>query len=162
MRHAVKALAFAAALLLAVPAPAAEPGAPTPLTPGSKAKGAKRVTRAVIGRISRDDCRRLIVAHAPDPGVKYQPGRDVYGRRVKPADLPGGPRIALPRVFRIRFSVDLETYLGIAPQPGIDPDVMLGQLTVRGNRVYFNGQPLDDPYRSFIVDQCRRRLRRAR
>jgi len=159
MPTAAKTLAFGAALALLTAAAAAQTGKPTPLTPAAKAKPGKRT---LIGRISRDDCRRLIVAHVPDPGVTYRPGVDVRGRSVKPADLPGGPRITLPRVFRIRLQVDLETYLGIVPQPGVDPDVTLGQLTVRGTQVYFNGQPLDDPHRSFIVAQCRHSLRRAR
>ncbi|HUT48039.1 MAG TPA: hypothetical protein VM325_01755 [Alphaproteobacteria bacterium] len=164
MTSAAKTLAFAAVLAVLTSPAAGEAGKPTPLHPDAKAEGAtrgKHPTRTVIGRISQDDCRRLVVAHVPDPGVTYRPGVDVRGRSVKPADLPGSPRIALPRVFRIRLQVDLETYLGIVPQPGVDPDVTLGQLTVRGSQVYFNGQPLDDPHRSFIVAQCRRQLRRA-
>jgi len=152
--------ALAASLALPAPAPgqAAEAGAPTPLH--RDAAPAKRAKRAIVGRISRADCRRLIVEHVPGPGVAFRPGVDVYGNAVAPADLPGGPRITLPQVIRIRLQVDLETYLGIAPQPGVDPDVELGRITVRGTRVYFNGTPLDEPHRSFVIGQCRRRLRR--
>ena len=39
--------------------------------------------------ITRADCARL-VAHRPAPDVAYQPGVDVYGREVVPADLGGG------------------------------------------------------------------------
>jgi hypothetical protein len=161
MRRSLTSLAFAAiAASLAVPGWAAERGAPTPLH--RDAAPMKRVKRALVGRISAADCRRLIVEHAPGPGVAFRPGVDVYGNAVAPADLPGSRRVRLPRVIRIRLQVDLETYLGIVPQPGIDPDVMLGQITVRGNRVYFNGQPLDEPHHSFVVGQCRRQLRRRR
>ncbi|MDH3232889.1 MAG: hypothetical protein OEQ29_05140 [Alphaproteobacteria bacterium] len=166
MPYTATFLAFTAAFALMASPAAGQTGKPTPLHPGAKAeraKGAKRTTRVprtVIGRISPDDCRRLIVAHVPDPGVTYRPGVDAHGRSVKPADLPGSPRITLPRVFRIRLQVDLENFLGVVP-PGIDTDVLLGHLTVRGSQVYFNGQPLDDPHRSFVVAQCRRHLRRA-
>jgi hypothetical protein len=161
MRRTATSLVFAAmAVALTVPAGATETGAPTPLH--RDAGPAKRVKRTIIGRISADDCRRLIVEHVPDPGVAFRPGVDVYGRAVAPADLPGGQRITLPKVIRIRLQVDLETYLGIVPQPGLDPDVMLGEITVRGNHVYFNGRPLEEPHYSFVVGQCRRQLRRHR
>jgi len=158
-----KFLCVFAALMLTAPFAWAEAtGAPTPLAPGAKSGKPGKARRTVIGRISLADCRRLVVTHIADPGVSFRPGRDVYGRRVAPAELPGQPRIALPKVFRIRISVDLETYLGIVPPPGLDPDVPLGWLTVRGDKVYFNGQPLDDPHQSFIAAQCRRRLRHTR
>ena len=68
MPNAAKILAFAAAFALLASPAAGEIGKPTPLHPGAKAKRAKganrtrRVPRTVIGRISPDDCRRLIVA----------------------------------------------------------------------------------------------------
>jgi hypothetical protein len=142
------------------PAWAAERGGPTPLH--RDAAPMKRAKRAIVGRISANDCRRLIVEHVPGPSVAFRPGVDAYGNAVAPADLPGSRRVRLPKVIRIRLQVDLNTYLGIAPQPGVEADAQLGQITVRGSRVYFNGQPLDEPHHSFVVGQCRRKLRRKR
>jgi hypothetical protein len=166
MPRAATSLAFAViaagltAPAWAAPAWAAERGAPTPLH--RDAAPMKRAKRAIVGRISADDCRRLIVEHVPGPSVAFRPGVDAYGNAVAPADLPGSRRIRLPQVIRIRLQVDLNTYLGIAPQPGVEPDAQLGQITVRGTRVYFNGQPLEEPHHSFVVGQCRRKLRHSR
>jgi hypothetical protein len=168
MRRTATALTSASlAAFLALPASQtaqasqlAEAGAPTPLH--RDAAPLKRTKRAIVGRISANDCRRLIVEHVPGPGIAFKPGVDVYGNAVAPADLPGSRRIRLPQVIRIRLQVDLNTYLGIAPQPGLEADAQLGQITVRGTRVYFNGQPLDEPHHSFVVGQCRRKLRRSR
>jgi len=165
MRKTVATLAFTAMVVCLPgsgwgPAWAAEAGAPTPLH--RDAAPLKRTKRALVGRITRDDCRRLVVEHEPGPGVAFRPGVDVYGNAVAPADLPGSRRVRIPKTIRIRLQVDLETYLGIVPQPGLDPDVMLGEITVRGQRVFYNGQPLEEPHHSFVVGQCRRQLRRRR
>ncbi|MGF1610591.1 MAG: hypothetical protein ACFCUQ_14410 [Kiloniellales bacterium] len=48
--------------------------------------------------ITRQDCARL-VKHLPDADVAYQPGQDVYGRPVAPADLDGGLQIELPETY---------------------------------------------------------------
>jgi len=130
----------------------------------AKSKRAKAAAkpRQVIARVSRATCRRLVTEHAPRPDVEYAPGRDVHGRPVAPADVPGEPDIALPQVFRIRLAIDLEDLFGLQPIPGQDTDVLLGTITLRGDKVYFNGQPLEDPHRGFLIDACRRRLHRAR
>ena len=39
--------------------------------------------------------------HEPAPDVAYQPGVDVHGRAVAPADLNGGSQIELPDVIYI-------------------------------------------------------------
>jgi hypothetical protein len=54
--------------------------------------------------ISRKDCSRL-VNHEPAPDVTYQPGVDVHGRPVAPADLGGGQQIQLPDVIYIPIEV---------------------------------------------------------
>lgn len=53
--------------------------------------------------VTREDCARL-VPHVPDADVTYQPGVDVNGNPVAPADLDGGLQLELPK----EFSFDLQ------------------------------------------------------
>lgn len=48
--------------------------------------------------VTREDCARL-VRHVADADLAYQPGTDVHGRPVAPADLDGGLQVALPEAF---------------------------------------------------------------
>lgn len=135
---------------------AAETGKPQSLEPAPL----KRETRIVRARISREACAHLVVEHIPDPDVEYRPGRDVYGRSVPPADLPGGPRITFPATFHIPLELDLRKYMGVVTPPGLKPNLQVGVLTVDGDRVLFNGVPLDDPARRRVEAACRKRLAR--
>jgi len=114
--------------------------------------GAKR---SAVGRVavSRDACRWL-VQHTARGDVRYRPGVDVTGRPVAPADLPGQPRIHLPKDILVDIDVDLRTLLGLTPAPGVDPDARLGFVVVRDNRAYFNGQPLFDAARAKLAAHC--------
>ncbi len=94
--------------------------------------------------ITRADCARL-VAHVPGPDVAYQPGVDVYGRAVAPADLGGPPRVELPETVLIDIEVDLLARFGIpANEVLFDPDAEVGEVVYRDGRFTFNGQPLQD------------------
>jgi len=55
--------------------------------------------------VNREDCQRL-VRHVPAADVTYQPGVDVYGREVAPADLNGGVQIALPDTYS--FDIEIQ------------------------------------------------------
>jgi hypothetical protein len=62
-------------------------------------------------RITKRDCKRLI-RHQARADVAYQPGVDVRGNPVVPADASGGFKIPLPDVFEFNITKDLTTYLG--------------------------------------------------
>lgn len=127
--------------------------------PQAIAEGTKTKVKA---RITRTDCVRLLVRHRPDLDVRYRPGRDVYGRKVAPAGVPGEPgALALPRTYTIDLELDLRQFLGVANIPGLNPNLRPGRITVRGERVYFNGRPLDDPRQYQVIEACRKRLRRG-
>jgi hypothetical protein len=68
--------------------------------------------------ITRADCARL-VEHVPASDVAYQPGVDVHGREVVPADLNGGIRIELPETILIPIEVDLLERFGIPANPAL-------------------------------------------
>lgn len=61
-------------------------------------------------RITKKDCQR-IVRHQARADVAYQPGVDVRGNPVVPADASGGFTIPLPDVFEFNITKDLTAYL---------------------------------------------------
>ncbi len=109
--------------------------------------------------ITRADCARL-VAHVPGPDVAYEPGVDVYGREVAPADLGGAPRIELPETILIDIEIDLLQRFGIPANPALyDPDVEVGEVAYRDGRFTFNGQPLQDEAQAELAARCQEIVR---
>lgn len=102
--------------------------------------------------ISRKDCERL-VNHEPAPDVTYQAGVDVHGRPVAPADLGGGHQIQLPDVIYI----PIEVLVHDIPVNSVlyDATALVGVVSVRGNQVYFEDQPLTDPEIVALEEACR-------
>ncbi|MGP1395838.1 MAG: hypothetical protein ACTS3R_10035 [Inquilinaceae bacterium] len=105
-------------------------------------------------RLSADDCRRLI-PHAPAPDVAYRPGVDVHGRDVAPADLGGGPVIALPEVYEFVIAVDLAQRFGIPSlAAGFVAEGAVGVVAFDGERLTFNGQPLTPEAEPYVAGLC--------
>ena len=105
--------------------------------------------------ISRRDCERL-VRHEPSADVTYQPGVDVHGRPVVPADLGGGQQIELPDVIYIPIEVLIQDKYGIPANSVLyDATALVGVVSVRGNQVYFEDKPLTDPEIAALEDACR-------
>lgn len=123
------------------------------------------LTGAVLaeGRVvtlTKQDCRRLSV-HVPDPGVAYQPGVDVNGRPVTPADLGGAPaqdipELAIPETVTIEIEVDLQDRFGIPDNANaFKGDAKIGKVEVdRDGRARFNGQPLQDAEQYELTRRC--------
>lgn len=105
--------------------------------------------------ITRQDCAR-ISAHRPEAGVAYQPGRDVYGKPVSPADLDGGSGIKLPEEITLYIGIDLAEKYGIGAGGDFTGEGIVGRVTVVGDAVYFNGKRIDDRDRHAIAEACRR------
>src|SRR5262245_43220410 len=107
--------------------------------------------------ISRRDCEQL-VRHEPAPDVTYQPGVDVHGRPVVPADLGGGSQIELPDVIYIPIEVFLQGNFGIPGNSVLyDATAIVGVVSVHGDQVYFEDQPLTDPEIAALEEVCRER-----
>lgn len=126
------------------------------LTPGLSAAAESVVVEADALRITvtEAECRAL-VAHVPAPDMAYQPGTDVMGRPVAPADLPGGSAITLPDSFEIPITVDLADRYGIPADPSLfDGEVRVGMVTLKDSRLYFNGQPLTPDDESAVAHAC--------
>ncbi|MDG3443332.1 hypothetical protein [Nitrospirillum amazonense] len=96
------------------------------------------------------------VRHEPAPDVAYQPGVDVDGNPVAPADLDGGVRLPAPQRIEIPLTARLARALPQAPGTARSrPDAYLGLLTVVGDQVLFDGQPLTDPAADELAALCR-------
>ena len=117
--------------------------------------GAAAAALGQEARITKVQCRNL-VQHTPAPDVAYQPGVDVYGKPVVPADLDAESQIKVPREFTIDLSVDLFDRFGI-PKDGTlyKGAVDIGSVTVRGDQAWYNGQPLTGQTQAALSQICR-------
>jgi hypothetical protein len=105
--------------------------------------------------VSRKDCDWL-VRHEPAPDVAYQPGVDVHGRPVAPADLNGGAQLALPDVIYIPLEILIQDRFGIPASSVLyEAKAQVGVVEVRGNQVYYEDQLLNDPETEALAVACR-------
>ena len=106
--------------------------------------------------IGHDDCARL-VPHEPAADVAYQPGVDVHGNAVVPADLPGSVQLDLPKTYVFDLTI----------RPLDDDDfeetgLKLGRVRVSPDgRASFNGKPLQSDSQAELSRRCQERLRKA-
>jgi len=95
-----------------------------------------------------------------DPGVPsadYQPGVDVNGRPVAPADLPDSPEPLKLDNFPIEIKADLAGKFGVPASGGaFSAKAILGYVTLHDNRAYFNGQPISADQSSALAEACRK------
>jgi hypothetical protein len=88
------------------------------------------------------------------PSADYQPGVDVNGNAVAPADLPSsGP--SSPTIDNFPIEIDQNLAGKFNLPPGASPKAILGYVTVRGNQAYFNGQPLNADQNAALNSACK-------
>lgn len=115
-------------------------------------------TAAAEIAVSRRDCEQL-VKHEPAPDVAYQPGVDVHGNAVEPADLNGGTQLKLPEVIYIPLEVLILDKYGIPANSVLyEAKAQVGIVEVRGDKVYYEGQLLNDPETVALEEACRAQL----
>lgn len=110
-------------------------------------------------RVSRQDCARLVQAGPVGAkSAEYQPGVDVKGRRVAPADLPDNPntQIKLPETVTIDMGFNLYDKYGLGPGGLYKGEGKLGTVSVRGDKVYFNDRLLGNADQSAVIEACRK------
>ena len=106
--------------------------------------------------IARSDCD-LAVRYVPPPGVAYQPGVDVHGHPVAPADLDGH-RLQLPETIPVVITDDLRKRFGLPDDsPLFDSNSFVGIVALRlsDGRLTFNGVPLGDREADALAAMCR-------
>ena len=112
--------------------------------------------------ISEADCR-LLAHHEPTPDVKYQPGLDVHGNAVVPADIGGGTLIQVPDRFTIDIDVFLADRLGIPPDRNLfSPEANVATVTVDGDQILFEGQYIGDLRQQAVSKACTEKLNTMR
>lgn len=102
--------------------------------------------------IEEDYCQYLI-EYQPAEGVEYQPGVDVDGAAVVPADIEG-TQIQPPEVIEFNIAIDVAEYVGIPVQPGIENFANVGTIQVVNNRLFFNGEPLKPDSEKALYALC--------
>lgn len=119
--------------------------------------GAPTEARAgVLARITGADCRYL-ASHVAEPGVAYEPGVDVHGNAVVPADIDDGGGLELRRAFTIDIELNIAERLGI-PSDSVRfrDDAKIGVIEVRGRELYFNGHRLAPDAAGPVAEACSR------
>ena len=118
--------------------------------------------------VSAEACR-MLPRHVPDASVTYQPGVDVHGRAVAPADLDSGYGYMMPAEITIPITVDLANRLGRARTDSDNPSTAerpllayegkaaIGEVTVKGNQIYWNGEFLGPKDQAALVAVCQSR-----
>jgi len=111
-------------------------------------------------------CQQLVHSHTPG-GADYQPGVDVRGNAVAPADVGGGYDMKLPETIELQIGVDLADRLArregeaqrkVMPFEGKAP---LGTLSITGTEAFWNGRPLQQQDQDLLAEACRESLDRG-
>ena len=103
---------------------------------------------------------RALVKHTPSADVEYQPGVDVDGKPVAPADLPGQPAMKLPQKIVIPVTLSLVKTLNLNTtqypysQLGPGTEAQLGSIEIEGDKVTYNGQALTDAQQDNLAVLC--------
>ena len=119
------------------------------------------------GTLSVGDPCEGLAQYEPAPDVAYKPGVDVEGNAVAPADLPGAdPLIGPEHEYKSLLEVPLEEVTDTSSGSGVEAvagsNIQVGELTVVGDDVTFNGRPLDDPDTHAVAEACARRQSEGR
>ncbi len=114
-------------------------------------------TAQITVEITEQDCSDLVL-HVASADVAYQPGVDVNGNAVAPADLNGPQAIPAPDVITFPLTLDLADRLGISLG---DVDILarpvIGDVAITSDgRVFFNGKPLTSDEQFELAQKCQR------
>ena len=111
--------------------------------------------------VTKRDCKR-ITKHVPAPDVAYRPGGGVRGKEFAPADLGGASPIKIPDEISIDIGIDLEEKYGLGSGGKYTGEGIIGTVTVKKGRVYFNGQPLTASDQAVLAQACRDKLKKGK
>ena len=120
---------------LAAPQAAQPPGAVTATSDGAVA-------------IATPPCAELVA------GATYVPGIDAAGNAVAPADLPDPSKVKIATPA-IEIDARLAGRFGSPAAGARVGRAILGYVTVRDGRAYFNGEPLAPDANDAVIAACR-------
>lgn len=98
------------------------------------------IARAADESMVPPECR-LLPDHKPDSGTAYQPGVDVHGKAVVPADINAVPSGFAGETVIVPITVNLVKRINSVDIPGLKLEGNLGYLEIHPDgRVSHNGQ----------------------
>ena len=104
--------------------------------------------------IKSDVC--VSVAATPSADLAYQPGVDVNGKAVAPADLPGGGSVTPPTDITIPLQLNLQNALHLPDNSNLtSPQAIVGTIEVKNGKMTYNGQPISEDAQAQIEAACR-------
>lgn len=141
---------------LAAPAFADGTTAPPPGGVAQAPDGGLVMSSQICGTLAGDAAAGASSGSPAVPSADYQPGVDVNGNAVAPADLPSSS-VPSPAVDNFPIEIDqrLAGKFNIPNTGGIGAKAILGYVTLRGNQAYFNGQPLSADQSAALAEACR-------
>jgi hypothetical protein len=105
--------------------------------------------------MSSQICAALAAAGPAVPGADYQPGVDVNGNAVAPADLPSTTASPAVDNFPIEIDQRLAGKFNLPATGGVGGKAILGYVTLRDNKAYFNGQPVSSDQSAALAEACK-------
>ncbi len=112
--------------------------------------------------VTKSDCMAL-ARHHPSADATYQPGADVHGKYVAPADLPeSNAGLVLPDRVQFDLKINPMNYAtgGHSGNAGKydNTDLPVGRVSVdlKSGQTLFNGKPLDGEQDQYVLDACRK------
>ncbi len=109
--------------------------------------------------VSPSPCQAL-TAHSSRDDVAYEPGVDVSGNAVAPADLNSAEQLDLgaDHEYWLPIELPLKNVLNIATTDTLnairDSNIGVGSVIVKNGQAYFNGEPLGDAQYHSIAVEC--------
>ena len=84
------------------------------------------------------------------------PGVDARGKKVAGANVAGGSPIKLPKDITFDYGIDMDEKYGLGSSGTSTGESVMGKVTVRGGKVYWNGEPMDGGDQGAISAECAR------
>ncbi len=105
-----------------------------------------------------DACVRAVKAQNAD-GASYQPGVDVYGQKVAPADLGNTYGIKVPEVIEFDIEYDAAKRLGMNSLGYYQGNATVAKVRVEGNKLFINGREVQTQTAADLIAACRQQAR---
>ncbi len=125
------------------------------LAPCGATAATKADPNAPTVTVTKKDCDQM-VAYTQPPGVAYEPGIDVHGRAVAPADLNQPLMIKPPEEFSFSLDYSLAGKVPGAAGKAYEPHFNLGTITVKNGVPYFNDEPLTSEDQRRLSQACQK------
>jgi len=108
-------------------------------------------------QLTKRQCRQVIVSHKASNDVAYEPGVDVRGNPVAPADLAGGFEWITPDTIEFDLAFNPLGNTGLDPDDFANTSAKVGHIKydILSGNLTLNGRPIADPLLAILEAQCR-------